>query len=359
MPDTRVGQAIAALSAKCWTDNPPAFQLHSPQLRALLPALKAAGVLTLIQERLEKLDNLSPQLLRRIREYCREQLMQCAQHELRLKLVYQRLRANGIEPVLIKGWSVTRHYANPMARFTLDVDVCVPREQLSVAEKVISELGLPLGSIDLHGGIDDLADRGWQAVFDRTELEPLHGDQVRVLCPEEQLRLVCLHFWRHRCNRAVWLCDIAALLEARSKAFDWDLCLAGRRRDADRIKAAVSLAAKLLKARLDAPWGEEAIKRLPDWLVNSVLEGWRQRPDSTEDRKGIMRLVASAFFNPLDPIRTVNRLPIGPYHSERTMKWLTRLIMPAVVLIRVVRDTTAPWKSHETATVELHRKVVS
>ncbi len=359
MPGTRVGRAIADLSVRCWTNSPPTFQLHSQQLRALLPAFLSAGVLTLIQERLEKLDNLSPQLLRRIREHCRKQSMQCAQHELRTKLVFQRLRANGIEPVLIKGWSVARHYANPLSRFTLDVDVCVRREQLPVAEQVIAELGLPFGSVDLHGGIHDLADRGWQAVFDRTTLEPFHSDQVRVLCPEEQLRLVCLHFWRHRCNRAVWLCDIAALLEAQSSDFDWNLCLAGRRRDADRIKAAASLAARLLKARIDAPWEEAAARKLPDWLVKSVLESWGRGSTLDEDRLGVMWIVASSLFNPLDPIRTVNRLPIGPYHSERTMKWLTRLIMPAVVLIRIVRDTTAPLNRRETAAVALHPKVVS
>ena len=50
---------------------------------------------------------------------------------------------------------------------------------------------------------------------------------VRVLGPEDQLRLLCLHLARHGISRPLWLCDIGACLESSPPDFDWDCCLRG------------------------------------------------------------------------------------------------------------------------------------
>jgi hypothetical protein len=83
-----------------------------------------------------------------------------------------------------------------------------------------------------------------------------------------------------------------------------------------------------------------------------------QRPEQQgEEEERTFRFITSTLFNPHDPIRTVNRLPIGPYHSELTIRWLTRLMTPFVIAVRVARDMTAPLKSGRRGTVAVHRKI--
>src|SRR5207244_784232 len=95
---------------------------------------------------------------------------------------------------------------------------------------------------------------------------------VRVLSPEDELRMLCLHMLRHSCWRPIWLCDVAAAIEGRSHDFDWDLCLAGTRRDANWVSCSIGLARQLLACRADdAP---VRVFNMPRWLEPAVLKQW-------------------------------------------------------------------------------------
>lgn len=352
MPVNDIPKTVPLVLKRCWTEVPPAFHVYSPIAARLLPMALRGGVIPLIASQMGQLDNLPGKLRRRYQQVSQLQMMRTAQNELRIPKVFQALQSHNIEPILIKGWSVARHYADPLKRSQMDIDICVQRDQLQAAEEVIARLEFPPGAIDLHGGIDDLSDRGWNSVFRRTQTVDLHGCEVRLLCDEDLLRLVCLHFWRHRCNRAVWLCDVAAFIENRNSDFDWDLCFSGRRHDTEKVRVSIALAVKLLDARLDEHWVGDAVHRLPEWLIQSVTARWAEDFDQTQTTPW-------EKFNAFDPIRTVNRLPIGPYHSEQVINWLTYMTMPIVLAARAIRDVSRTWKTPSENPVAIHRKVVS
>jgi hypothetical protein len=90
------------------------------------------------------------------------------------------------------------------------------------------------------------------------------------------LRLLCLHMLGHGAWRALWLCDVAAAVEARPPTFDWDRFLWGDRRRTEWVTCALGLAHALLGARIaETPVAERA-RHLPRWLAPAVLRQWGQ-----------------------------------------------------------------------------------
>src|SRR5208283_3582020 len=130
------------------------------------------------------------------------------------------------------------------------------------------------GPVDLHRGTPDLPDRTWEQVHRHSRLMSLGREDVRILGAEDHLRLVCLHLVRHGAWRPLWLCDVAAALEARPMDFDWDYCLSGKRRLTRWVIAVLGLACRLLDARLDNPSLEARVHEVPSWLVDTVLCRW-------------------------------------------------------------------------------------
>jgi hypothetical protein len=67
---------------------------------------------------------------------------------------------------------------------------------VTTAVAALSAATLPC-AVDLHVAVPDLPDRPWDEVFRRSRLAALGEVAVRVLGPEDQLRLLCLHLARH------------------------------------------------------------------------------------------------------------------------------------------------------------------
>jgi hypothetical protein len=105
-------------------------------------------------------------------------------------------------------------------------------------------------------------------------LVPLGGLQVRIVGPEDQLRLSCLHLLRHGAWRPLWLCDCGLLVETRSADFDWDYCLRGNRRHAKALLCVLRLANQLLGACVEETPAADRGGSLPSWLIPAVLRQW-------------------------------------------------------------------------------------
>ena len=73
----------------------------------------------------------------------------------------------------------------------------------------------------------------------------------------------------------MWLCDIAAMVEACADQLDWDRCL-GERRRANWLACAVGLAERLLGARIKGTPMEANVRRVPEWLFTTVLQRWKK-----------------------------------------------------------------------------------
>jgi len=190
--------------------------------------------------------------------------------------------------------------------------------------------------VDLHVGFGKFYERQADHIFARSELVRLDNLDVRVLCPEDNLRFLCLHLLRHGAVRPLWLADIAVLLETLTSDFDWDRCLSGSRRHADWVTCAIGLAHHLLDAYVQGTPVEARIKRLPSWLVPPVLKGWgtpcetpRQVANYLRHPIGLSRELLHHWPNPIEATMTVqgpfNELPRLPFQLGHVVSRTTAL----------------------------------
>lgn len=99
---------------------------------------------------------------------------------------------------------------------------------------------------------------------------------------------VCLHLLGHGGCRPLWLCDVAAALEGRGPDFDWDYFRSGNALRTDAVGYALTLAAELLRARLDGVPVALAPRHLPAWVVRSVLVCWGDPTFTPQGRRSPM-----------------------------------------------------------------------
>jgi hypothetical protein len=204
--------------------------------------------------------------------------LQAIIQESNLKEVFALYRSKGIDPILIKGWAIARHYAEPGLRLYGDIDLCIRPEEYEAAVEVKNGAEARRYPIDLHKGFDRLDESLADEVFARSQTVKIGDVEARVPGPEDHLRILCLHTLRHGVIRPVWLCDIAVALESKPEDFDWDLCLGKNSRKRDWIASAIGLAHRLLGANV----GEVGLERrdLPRWLTPTVIKQWGIRQKS-------------------------------------------------------------------------------
>ena len=212
-----------------------------------------------------------------------------ALHLQSIRAVVPRLRAGGIDPVLIKGWSMARLYPRPGLRPYVDLDLVVPpgmgvRAETLLQEDLASRCPDHPDVLDAatwaasgpHGLQGDLADHPWEAVVERARLVGLGDLPVRVLGPEDHLRLSAVHAFRHGFVRPKWLCDIGLLMETLPEEFDWAYFLAGNARHTERVVRTLGLAHHVLGA--DVRRCRPSVTDVPPWLIASVIRRWGTPP---------------------------------------------------------------------------------
>jgi hypothetical protein len=237
-----------------------------------------------------------------LRQAYRLHSIQAALHERNIKLIISLLRENGVEPILVKGWAIARLYPEPGMRPYGDLDLCILPRDYSKAAEVFDSPQAQSCAVDLHVGFDKFYAKDPEGIFARSRQLDLDNIKVRVLSPEDDLRLLCLHCLRHGATRPPWLCDVAVLLESLPDDFDWDRCLGSSRFQAEWITCAVHLAHQLLGAKTN---GAPRPKKLPGWLISTVLQEWGQE----------FQLPNMLIFSLRRPMRFLSHLPeeIAPH----------------------------------------------
>ena len=268
--------------------------------------------------------------------------LQNARQERRIVKAITLLRSAGVEPLLVKGWAVARLYPEHGLRPYGDIDLCVRPEQYAVA---LAALGAPeaeTAMVDLHNGLPWLHRPSLDDVYERSQLVPLSDVDVRILGPEDHLRYICIHMLQHGAHRALWLCDIAVVLESLTEDFDWEYLLRGERRPAGWVASTVCLAHELLGARLDGIPVAERTRHLPRWLLPSVLNQWSKEEHymdigsiaySFRHPAKLLRELRLRWPNPIQatvrvggPFNELPRLPFQLWECVlRTARFLTRV----------------------------------
>jgi len=150
-----------------------------------------------------------------------------------------RLDGEGIPFILLKGSSLRVERPGLAGRFQCDVDVLMRRGDLERAEAILRELGFVLdesyldrehlltdhfhlgyqrrgAAVELHWDIDAISPPGFtDRLWERSRTVGLDGRTFRVLAPEHQLLVGCLHLSRHAFVGGLrWLTDLKLLLPA-------------------------------------------------------------------------------------------------------------------------------------------------
>lgn len=275
----RVGELIAGCLKGAWRTAPPAFELTPDELESISPFLLGSGAGPLAWWRLRNSPLKANLTAIALHEEYREQCLYAALRESEVSRLSSLLENAGIESLLVKGWAVARLYPEAGLRPSGDIDLIVSPTAYERARELTKGFASPWFGIDLHAGGNEPthAVRADGATFDdlleRSSRVTVSDASVRVLGPEDSLRVLCFHFWHHGAWRPLWLCDIAVALESRPVDFDWDLTL-GKNPAADWVACALGAAHQLLQARIeDTPVAARA-KKLPSWLIPTILKQW-------------------------------------------------------------------------------------
>lgn len=328
------GGLVAAFLAGAWRSSTPPWDFPKEDFEKIAPLLLQTGAGPLAWWRVKCSELRTSAAAVEMRQAYRLNALNSQIHQAKVDKVFAAVRSAGIEPILIKGWTAARYYPAPSLRPYGDIDICVRRKDYEQAALTLESLGGLKYQIDLHSGFAKFGIRAEEDLYARSSLIVDGQTEVRILGPEDHLRVVCFHLMREGAWRALWLVDVAAALEARPKDFNWDYCL-GERLQARAVVSAIGLAHLLLGADLDDLPDAECFKKNPRWLVPTVLKEWGSSTPSMPSRHAVPMLrhvrrqgdilngLKHRWPNPIEATTTMkgpfNDLPRLPYQIGHSL----------------------------------------
>lgn len=201
-------------------------------------------------------------------------LIQAKATEHRIAQVWDYFVSGGFSPILIKGWVTARKYPNPAERQFVDLDLVFSSDEFESAKEfsINKNFGILL---DFHDEVRHLDSLGFDDLFKNSEIVEIAGKQVRILCEEDHLRLICVHWLNDGGEYKNKLWDIYHAVNNRKHDFDWEKCLnvvsPKRRR---WIICAIGLCHLYLDLNLDDTPIKDEAKKLPKWLIKTVEKEW-------------------------------------------------------------------------------------
>jgi hypothetical protein len=304
------GEIVRRILAGSWRPDPGPVLFSEEDLDRALPRLRGSGAGSLTWWRIRKSPLSSTKSALELNQIYKYNSIISAVREIEIADAFTKFREHGIEPLLIKGWSAARPYPEPGLRPYGDIDLVVRSADFEKAENVRQSFGDKKFNIDLdHSEITTLDYREVDDFFDRSTLVPLNGTTIRVLSPEDHLRVIAIHTLKHGVWRPLWLCDIAAAVENRSPDFDWEYCLGSADRQRQWILSAIRIANELLDASIkDTP--VKSTQKLPWWLKPTILKDWAEPYSAKQEYNRHHAPMSSYLRKPAGMIRDLkNRWP--------------------------------------------------
>ena len=248
-------------------------------------------------------------------------ILQAKAHEERITLVFDEFRSHHIEPILIKGWAAARNYPLNAFRRSGDIDLAVAPNDFASASELISDPTLRTHLIDLHKGLRQLDSVDWDDLFANSILAGLNGSNIRVLRPEDHLRVLCVHWLTDGGAYKDKLWDIFYAVENRPDGFDWNRCLDVV--DANRsgwVICAIAIAHRYLGLKVDDLPFVVGFTEIPKWITNCIEREWRRERlepvlTSLNDRRLLLRQIMRRV--PPNPIRATIEANGDLYGSRR------------------------------------------
>ncbi len=195
--------------------------------------------------------------------------------EARACQAFDLFRKNGIEPILVKGLAAGLYYPKDIFRDSIDMDIAVLATDFDAAKSVVGSGAANGLAIDLHRELRHLDTLEWQDLFANSMLIELDTGNIRILCPEDHLRVLCVHWLTDGGSNKDRLWDVYYAIENRPPDFDWDRFInvvdQKRRR---WIICAIGLAHRYLGLDLSSTPIESEAKDIPKWIIKTVEKEW-------------------------------------------------------------------------------------
>lgn len=228
--------------------------------------------------------------------------------ELGLIDAFSFYRRYEIEPILIKGWAAAQNYPPDKPRFFGDVDLAVSPEQFDNAESILNSPEFPRVGVDLHRGLRHLDTVNFGTLLSRSLLIDIDGTYIRILRPEDHLRVLCVHWLTDGGAYKDRLWDIYYAVANRPASFDWGLCLDSVSETRRKwIVTTIRLAEIYLGLDTSGlPFTDEQYQ-IPKWATRTLEKEWatdiRLRPLHTclRDRNVFFQQIAKRL--PPNPIQ--------------------------------------------------------
>ncbi len=195
--------------------------------------------------------------------------------EVEISDVFAAFQDHGIEPILIKGWAAARNYPPDKTRFFGDIDVAVRDADFDAASRLIKSEDFPIAAIDLHREFRHLDKVAWETLFERSQMIAIDGVSVRLLCPEDHLRIMAVHWLNDGGAYKERLWDIYWAIKNRPEDFDWNVALdsAGPNRR-NWIITTIMLAHRHLHLDIsDIPIRDNE-REIPGWVEKTLETEW-------------------------------------------------------------------------------------
>ena len=142
-------------------------------------------------------------------------------HEYHLEKAWIRFENAGFKPILIKGWAAAQFYTEPFKRRYNDIDLIIEPDKYDEAIKFLESFNEKI-SIDLHKGARQLDSLSYENLYANTKVLKCGETEIRVLRPEDHLRVLCVHWLMDGGAKRDKLWDIYYAVNNRSKDFDWN-----------------------------------------------------------------------------------------------------------------------------------------
>ena len=236
--------------------------------------------------------SIPPALFADCRSKVRRLVMLQTQKTLAFLPLLQKLRQEGVEPLVVKGIICRELYPNPDYRMSSDEDLLIPPEQFSLCHRVLTDLGLttpdPEGSsyetpythpgsglyLEIHTSLfppESTAYGSLNRFFRDVRQRGTLQNSIPTLAPTDHLLYLLLHAFKHFLHSGFGIrqvCDIVLYANSWGDSIDWAALL-----EACRAVRAEHFAAGIFRiGETYLTFSRESARYSPQWQAIYVEE---------------------------------------------------------------------------------------
>ena len=138
--DSECGKLVASVLTHSWRREPSPPIISAAELAEITPFLLKTGSGGLAWWQIQHAEVRTSSAVLKLKHAYISQVMGAELQEREIVQAFELLRSEGIETLLAKGWAVTRLYPGPGLRSYTDIDLCVRRQERSMAADRLSDL---------------------------------------------------------------------------------------------------------------------------------------------------------------------------------------------------------------------------